>query len=504
MSNKRKIRPPEPVIEGSAGAVAFAYIFNRIEPSFHHSMIQMLGWDAEHEGRVWRGGIIARRGTTGNLPDDRNRAVAEFLAEDKAEWLLWCDTDMGFEADAIDRLVAAADPTARPIVGGLCFAQREEESDGAHGFRPIAWPVLMDWTVVEGRGGFSTRWDYPRNALTQCHGIGSAFVLIHRTVFERMRDVYEEAQREAGTRQDGDRRWADWYTRVTNPTTRELVGEDLSFCARLMRLEIPVHVHTGIQTTHRKDIWLQEEDYWRQRAVAPAPETVEPIPVAERAAYRFAVVPTHNRPDRLLSLVTSLNTQADTIIVLDNASDPPVDHAALQAAADKTSVSVLSDPEQPPNLSRFWNVLFDWCAEASTDLERWDVAVFNDDAQVPAGWYDTVSTALRGHETAVVAHTGTVALHREDVVTTVDYERHRRMCPWAFVVKGEAGLRSDESMRWWYFDDDFNRRAALAGGVLAVPGPLVVNSLAVQSTTGVLAEQADRDRATFEKKWADR
>jgi hypothetical protein len=486
MSNKRKTKP-------KPGTVAIGYLFeDEVKASFFHCFLGLLSHDADTEGRIV--GLVQRRGTTGNLGDDRNAVVEDFLAS-PAQWLFWVDTDMGFEPDTVERLLQAADPVERPVVGGLCFAQREHVSDGVGGWRPVAWPTVMDWNVIDGRGGFEVRWDYPRNTLTRCSATGSACVLIHRSVFEKVRGIYAEAS--------GNPKWNSWYSRVINPTTGELMGEDLSFCARLGRLEIPVHVHTGVQTTHQKNIWLQEEDYWRQRAVAPAPETVEPIPVAERAAYRFAVVPTHNRPDRLLSLVTSLNTQADTIIVLDNASDPPVDHAALQAAADKTSVSVLSDPEQPPNLSRFWNVLFDWCAEASTDLERWDVAVFNDDAQVPAGWYDTVSTALRGHETAVVAHTGTVALHREDVVTTVDYERHRRMCPWAFVVKGEAGLRSDESMRWWYFDDDFNRRAALAGGVLAVPGPLVVNSLAVQSTTGVLAEQAERDRVTFEKKWAE-
>ncbi len=497
MSNKRKLEKQDP---GPSVAVGYVHE-DRLDYSFFHSFIQLLGYDAGNAGRVWRGGFVARRGTTGDLAAARNGGVVDFLAGD-TEWLWWVDTDMGFAPDTVDRLLEVADPAERPIVGAMCFAQRESESDGIGGWRPVAWPVLMDWTFEGERGGFQIRWDYPRDALTQVHGTGSACILIHRSVFERVRDEYEELQRQAGVRKDGDPRWDSWYTRVTNPSTNELVGEDLSFCMRLMRLEIPVHVHTGVQTTHRKNVWLQEQDYWRQRALAPAPEDVDNLPAEARTVPRYAVIPTHNRPERLQALVASLGKQVDHIVVLDNASDPPVDWAQLNAAP--AVVEVIRDPEQPPHLSRFWNVLFDHVAShaGAAELEAWDVAVLNDDAIVPSGWFDVCSTVLRGHKTAAVAHTGATPVHHHDLVTAVDYDRSRRMCPWAFVVRGEVGLRADESMRWWWFDDDFNRQAALVGGVLAAPGPLVINALAVTTTVGALAEQAELDRKTFEAKWS--
>lgn len=498
MSNKRKASKKEP----AAVAVAFVHE-DHVDYNFFHSFLQLIGYDAEHNGRVWRGGFIAERGTTGDLPGSRNRTVVDFLADGKAEWLLWVDTDMGFEPDAVERLLEAADPVERPVMGGLCFAQREDEPDGVGGFRPIAWPVLMDWTTYDGRGGWQIRWDYPRNTVTQCHGIGSAFVLIHRGVFERVKALYAQLS--------GDPGWSGWYTRVTNPTTGELVGEDLSFCARLMQAEIPVHVHTGVQTTHRKNIWLQEQDYWRQRALAPAPEVAENLPREQWQVPRFAVVPTHNRPERLRALVGALGLQCDHIIVLDNASEPPVDETALKDAAGDATVTVLRDPEQPPNLSRFWNVLFQQAAMIALQAQkkgfgalnqpRWDVAVFNDDAIVPAGWYDICSTVLRGHPTAAVAHTGATPVHRHELLNAYPYPREKRMCPWAFVVKGELGLRADEQFRWWAGDDDFARQAIDAGGVLAAPGPLVINAHAVQSTRGELAEQAQRDLEAFAAKW---
>jgi GT2 family glycosyltransferase len=469
----------------NAVAVAFVHA-DEVLYSWVHSLLQLLDHDLAHGARVWNGGWVSVRGGTDNLAYARNVAVRDFLKEDRADWMFWCDTDMGFASDTIDRLIAAADPTERPVMGALCFANREVDDDGMGGKRALAAPVIMHWAKHGDEYGFDTQWDYPRDAVIPCDGIGSACVLIHRSVFERVQEAYGPK----------------WYARSVNPSTGELAGEDLSFCARLMSLGIPVHVHTGVKTTHAKRMWLAEEDYWRQRALnAPPPVAYEQK--RDWSVLRYAIIPTHNRPDRLLSLVESLGPQCDHIIVLDNASDPPVDVAHLDGVP--ASVTVIADPEQPPNLSRFWNVMFDEVRQDARagDAEQWDVAVFNDDTVVPAGWYDAVAKALREHPTAVVAHTGDYPIREPDLLTDFGFERSRRMAPHAFVVRGEVGLRSDESMRWWYFDDDFSRQAILAGGVLGVPGPVCVNSLAVASTVGELAEQAKRDRETFEKKWAD-
>lgn len=227
---------------------------------------------------------------------------------------------------------------------------------------------------------------------------------------------------------------------------------------------------------------------------------------------RFAVIPTHNRPDDLAALVVAIAPQCDEIVVIDNASSPPVRRDTLYEAIGSGHpgrtiiITVLRDEEQPPNLSRLWNVGFDWCAARARmdDLDVWDVAVFNDDSVVPPGWFDAVCGPLRGSllgEPAVCyTHTygdpNRPAARRSDLAPM---ELMERMCPWAFVVRGEPGLRADERLRWWWGDTDFEIRARNNGGVLAVPGPQVANSKANQSTTGVLAEQAGRDREMFKQ-----
>jgi hypothetical protein len=481
-----------------AQAVAVAYVHaDTVHYSWHHSMTQLLAYDAATEGRIWTGGYVAIRGGTDGLAEARNTAVKEFLSDSTAAWLWWVDTDMGFAPDTVDRLMEAADPVERPVVGALAFANREVDNDGMGGRRSVIAPVVLDWKTIDGESGFDTRWDYPRDTVTRVHGVGSACVLIHRTVFERVAVQFGP----------------NWYSRARNPSTNALISEDLSFCVRVNALDIPLHIHTGVPTTHAKLAWLGEEDYWRQRAInAPPPATAlkvvgeqgpELVPPAERTwtVPRYAIIPTHNRPARLLALVASLRGQCDHVLILDNASEPPVDAAKLTSAFGGQDVQVWRDEEQPPHLSRYWNVLFDRIAEHAEPegIAAWDVAVLNDDSVVPAGWYDGCSNGLRGHETAVIAHTTPT---RPALLTEPGNDPGNRMTPHAFVIRGELGLRADEAMRWWYFDSDLDQQARRAGGVLSVRGPRVVNSLANTTTKGVLAEQAEKDRATFEAKWS--
>lgn len=239
-----------------AEAVTVTYVHrDDVAYSFHQSMVALLDHDMSSKARVWGGGYTTVRGGTDGLAHARNTAVKTYLEDRRADWLWWVDTDMGFAPDTVDRLLEAADSVERPVMGALCFANYEFDNDGMGGHRAVAAPVIMHWAQGKDELGFDIRWDYPKDAVVRCDGVGSACVLIHYSVLERVRKKYGE----------------HWYSRVRNPSTGELVAEDLSFCARLMALEIPVHVHTGVKTTHAKRIWLAEEDYWAQRALNAPP-----------------------------------------------------------------------------------------------------------------------------------------------------------------------------------------------------------------------------------------
>lgn len=210
------------------------------------------------------GGFIAMRYGSGGLVEARNR-VASLMLDRDVEWLFWIDTDMGFAPDTIDRLLEAADPTDRPVIGGLCYVSHEYATDDMGGYRTEPIPTVYQWSQQpDGRIGFTARHDYPRDELVKCDATGSACILIHRSVLERI--------------------GSNWYSPKLNANTGESYGEDMSFCIRMMEHEIPLYVHTGVKTTHLKPVWLSEAhfDMWNQTPPFASSDGARPMNRAER------------------------------------------------------------------------------------------------------------------------------------------------------------------------------------------------------------------------------
>lgn len=230
---------------------------------------------------------------------------------------------------------------------------------------------------------------------------------------------------------------------------------------------------------------------------------------------RFAVVATHNRPAELNRCVEALAPQVDGIVVIDNASDPPCSFTWLHShawAVGEAFLNLIRDEEQPPNLSRLWNLGLDEVARACVrvGLKQWDVAVVNDDATVPPGWFDALSEAMRANRTVMAASTAPPFADPGPGVnqywtTQAPMSVVTRLTGWAFILRGEwEGARLDEQFRWWCGDDDISYRARQAGGLVQVGGLHVPNEYADQSTTGALAEQTALDMQAFVDKHGKR
>ncbi len=240
------------------GLVQITYLHShRVSHSWHESMMRLVAYDA--------GGLALVVGTAGpymiradasGLVEARNLGVQHWLDNTPHEWLWFIDTDMGFAPDTVERLVLAADPASRPVVGGLCFALREMTYDGMGGRRVMPVPTLYNMArTPEGHVGFGTRWTFPDNTLVQVAGTGAACLLIHRSAAEKVRAEH------------GDR----WFDQIRYEDGR-LVSEDLSFCYRLGVAGVPIFVHTGVSTTHHKEIWVGANDY--QPPAQPTPSSV--------------------------------------------------------------------------------------------------------------------------------------------------------------------------------------------------------------------------------------
>lgn len=221
---------------------------------------------------------------------------------------------------------------------------------------------------------------------------------------------------------------------------------------------------------------------------------------------RYAVIPTRNRPEHLISLLRSLQGQIDIVYVIDNASDEPLSSLWLRTQVDVRTI-VKRDDTQPPHLYKMWNDALKTIYMTAKIMQEttFDVAVFNDDTVLPEGWYDYVSDCLRNPQL------GQPAIACTNPHVSMPFLKQRpdgniatRMTPWAFVMRGESHLLADESMRWWWGDTDLDWQACAAGGVLLLPGYLTENALANSTTHGALAEQAGRDGQTFAVKWGTR
>lgn len=353
-----------------AEAVVVAYVNgNQVTYSWHHSMIELIGHDMANGARVLRGGYIAMRHGTGGLVEARNKAVQTFLTEGKADWLFWVDTDMGFAPDTIDRLVASADRIERPIVAALCFSQRELHPDGMGGWRCQATPTIYDWVQAGEQQGFAVNWDYPRDGLVRCAGTGSAAILIHRSVFEKIAAKFGPI----------------WYNRVPNRSMGEITSEDLSFCMHAGAAGIPVHVDTSVKTTHQKLLWLGEPDFEQQHATHVTPPATESTAV---------IVPTM-RPQNAEPFMKTL--RASTGVAKVYAICAPDDGPLVKAWAEAGAEVILGDAE--------------WVGDAeqplaSTFAERVNLGyrqtnepwlfLVGDDVRFHAGWLDHAQAAADG------------------------------------------------------------------------------------------------------------
>jgi GT2 family glycosyltransferase len=166
-----------------------------------------------------------------NISTARNKLCAEFLARPgQPAWLFMCDTDMVLQPDTIDRLIGAADPVERPVVGGLCWSV-----EGS-----LKLPTMYELTQADGKRLTFRRYATWRDGeVLRVSATGAACLLIHR-------DALIAVEKHSGDPA------APWFRESAVGAPLSLMGEDMTFCLRLGAAGIPVHVHTGVKAGHMK------------------------------------------------------------------------------------------------------------------------------------------------------------------------------------------------------------------------------------------------------------
>ena len=232
---KSTIHQPEPP---KGGTVVVAFIHpGQVSAFFNTSVIATLLHDQHHDRRIVG---MMQEWSSANVSAARNSLTNRFLDDHEADWLLWIDADMAWEHTAVDELVACADPRKAPIVGGLCFGAAQDQ------LFPTIYQFVRqpDDTVSTVRVG-----QYPADTMVHCAATGAAFLLIHRSVLETMRE------REFNS--------AFPFFQETELGGKP-AGEDVTFCLRAGICGASIYVNTAIKIGHHKSHLLTEDLFLSQ------------------------------------------------------------------------------------------------------------------------------------------------------------------------------------------------------------------------------------------------
>lgn len=164
----------------------------------------------------------------------RNLLVEQYL-KSGADWLLMVDTDMVFDYDAAERLLQLADPSTAPVVGGLCYGVNKELGQFPTIYQRVDGQPAVQRVVPDGP--------------VMVDATGAAFLLTHRSVFERFR-------------RDGDQPW--FHRRYVLPTDTHKggwLGEDISWCFYLRDQDVHIWVDPQVEAGHIKPVVVGTDTY---------------------------------------------------------------------------------------------------------------------------------------------------------------------------------------------------------------------------------------------------
>lgn len=464
-----------------------AYPYGTIEPRFVRSLIFLLKWDHDHADRIFDGGAFLQLGTT-NVAHGRNQIVRQFLdLPAKPEWLWFVDTDMDFAPDTLDRLVAAADPKERPILGGLCFALMKGEQQEVV-------PTLYTWTEttppVLAR---VTR--LPADGVYPVAATGTGCLLIHRTVLEAVEKFAPHDSTPFGERSFPWFEWSSWHT----DDGADVMGEDLTFCIRAGAAGYPTHVDTAIKVGHVKPVVVDEATYQGQFATVATATAID------------VVIPMKDKHNLTAKLVGQLRDQGEygRILIYDNGSQSKQARNWLASVHGKDRVEVID--------AAGWNLHKMWNAGIRSAAGN-DVAILNNDITIGPHFLSTMQKALDSDQRLLAVcgnydhrqGTGVVPL---EGICAGRYDGSGGFAGFAYMVRGrayQAGFPMfDEDLDWFFGDNELLMHITAMGGWygMAVDAHCEHVDGGSQTTgapcgAGPMADFYRSDEAKFAAKWA--
>ena len=169
----------------------------------------------------------------------RDKVINYWYENNKSDWLFWVDSDVVVTPDTFNILWESKDIKERPIVSGVYFTTDQPEE-------PLMTPLPTLFNFVNGEEtvGVVRIHPMPKNQLIQIGAAGMGFVLMHRSVVDRIKAVLPDVP---------------LFSDIGHG--KNFLGEDIYFFALCDKAEIPVYAHTGATAPHMKRFSFDEHYY---------------------------------------------------------------------------------------------------------------------------------------------------------------------------------------------------------------------------------------------------
>jgi hypothetical protein len=223
--NKAPVHNQPPPKPKSKGSVTIAWCDNgMVDGKFAEGMVA-LGLQAPANGL----NITYSIRVAGNQIGRQRQALFDHWADQlKTDWILWVDSDIVVEIQQVMELFEAADAKERPIVSGVYFISKQAEGT-------LGNPMPAIFTEIT-ENSIRHVHPLPKDALIQIDSAGMGFVLMHKSIIAKLREVFPNQSLFAEIEHIEDR----------------YVGEDIVFFQKVKKVGIPVHAWTGALVKHVK------------------------------------------------------------------------------------------------------------------------------------------------------------------------------------------------------------------------------------------------------------
>ena len=183
--------------------------------------------------------VTTLRSQGNQIARQRDKVINYWYDGNKADWLLWVDSDVVISVDTFKLLWDNKDVVERPILSGVYFTTDQPEES-----LMTPMPTLFNFVENNGNVGITRVHPLPKNKLMQIGAAGMGYVLMHRSVVDRIRAVLNNVPLFADIGHGKD-----------------FMGEDIYFFALCDKADVPVYAHTGATVPHMKRFSFDEHYY---------------------------------------------------------------------------------------------------------------------------------------------------------------------------------------------------------------------------------------------------